>query len=134
MSDSTPEAKFHLYLLKEFINHLVKQPPFNSAAMEATDQDFLEQLVRLAKGMEAEQSDLHFLGQDLCTRLIRNYPRLAPLLDRELMWYFGGDCLHYMPDEEIGMYQQLDEMSYEAESKGESFDRREARANMLKKN
>lgn len=133
MSDSSTGAGFQLQLLKDFINLLVKQPPFNSTAMDSTDQDFLEQLVRLAKALEANDSEAHFIGQDLVIRLIRNYPRLAPLLDRELMWFFGGDCLHYMPDEEIAMYQRLDEMSYEAEAKGESFDRRDARAKMLKK-
>lgn len=132
MSDSQNPNQFHLELLKNFINAIVKQPPFNDPNMESLDQDFLEQVVRLAKAIEAQQSEFHFLGQDIVTRLIRNYANLAPLLDRELLWFFGGDCLHYMPDEEIAMYQQLDDMTYEAQTNGETFNRHDARAKLLK--
>ncbi len=133
MSDTSNTAEFQLQLIKEFINVLVKQPPFNDPNMDSLDQDFLEQFVRLAKAMEAQEADFHFLGQDLVTRLIRNYARLAPLLDRELLWFFGGDCLHYMPDEEIAMYQTLDDLTYEAAANNTTFDRKEARNLLLKK-
>ena len=39
-----------------------------------------------------------------------------------LLWFFGGDCLHFMPDEEIDLFQRLDERRYEAEERGETFD------------
>jgi len=39
-----------------------------------------------------------------------------------LLWFFGGDCLHFMPDEEIELYQTLDERRYQAEQQGEVFD------------
>jgi hypothetical protein len=26
-----------------------------------------------------------------------------------LLWFFGGDCLHYLDDEEIAAYQARDE-------------------------
>lgn len=133
MSDTMNTADLQLQLLKEFINLLVKQPPFNSTEMDSLDQDFLEQLVRLAKAVEAKDTDSHFLGQDIVTRLIRNYAHLAPLLDRELLWFFGGDCLHFMPDEEIAMYQTLDDLSYDAAANNTDFDRREARSLLLKK-
>lgn len=132
MSSSASAPNYHLELLKSFINLLVKQPPFNSTAMDEQDQDFLEQLVMLTKAISEQQAETHYQGQELIGRLIRGYPQLLPLLDRELLWFFGGDCLHYMPDEEISMYQQLDDMEYETRSAGANFDRREQRARMLK--
>ena len=36
-------------------------------------------------------------------------PQIAPMIDRELLWFFGGDCLHYLTDEEIDRFQRLEE-------------------------
>jgi len=36
-------------------------------------------------------------------------PQVAPLIDRELLWFFGGDCLHFLTDEEINQFQRQDE-------------------------
>lgn len=36
-------------------------------------------------------------------------PQIAPMIDRELLWFFGGDCLHYLTDEEINRFQQQDD-------------------------
>ena len=30
-----------------------------------------------------------------------------------MFWFFGGECLHYMADEELALYQQLDEKLHE---------------------
>jgi hypothetical protein len=45
-----------------------------------------------------------------------------PLLNRDLLWFFGGNCLHYMPDDEISFYQQLEELRFSAEEAGNGFD------------
>jgi hypothetical protein len=44
------------------------------------------------------------------------------MVPRDLLWFFGGDCLHYMPDEEIGLFQELDERRHQAELDGAPFD------------
>jgi len=67
----------------------------------------------------------------LIDRLFTTYPDFAPTFPRELLWFFGGDCLHFMPDEEIDLYQQLDEKRREAAALGEIFDLRSARAKLL---
>ncbi|MFP3526579.1 PA2817 family protein, partial [Pantoea sp. SIMBA_072] len=46
----------------------------------------------------------------------------AHLVPRDLLWFFGGDCLHFMPDSELDLYQQLEELRYEAEQRGAPFD------------
>ena len=38
------------------------------------------------------------------------------------MWFFGGDCLNFMPDEEIEMYQILEERRFHALENDEPFD------------
>ena len=39
--------------------------------------------------------------------------------------------MHYMPDDEIAQFQQLEEMRLEAAGRGEIFNLREARAKLL---
>ncbi|WP_414673681.1 PA2817 family protein, partial [Marinimicrobium sp. UBA4209] len=46
-------------------------------------------------------------------------------------WYFGGDCLHYMPDEEIAKYQLLDERRHEAIAEGREFSYEHERAKVF---
>ncbi len=71
-------------------------------------------------------------GPALIHRLFATYPELAPLLPRELLWFFGGECLHLMPDAEIEQFQQLEEARLDAASRGELFNLRAARAKLMK--
>jgi len=66
-------------------------------------------------------------GPGLVSRLFTTYPDFAPTFPRELLWFLGGECLHYMPDDEIQLYQQLDEEREQASSRGEVLDLEEAR-------
>ncbi|WP_210398211.1 PA2817 family protein [Motiliproteus sediminis] len=132
MSNASDYRAFHLNLLKASFNRLLKQPPFTNKDAIQDDLDFLEQLVLLVKALEAEQDDATYLGQDLICRLIRAYPQHTHLIDRDLLWFFGGDCLHYMPDEEIAKFQELDEMRFAAEDNNVPFSYENARARVFK--
>ena len=76
-------------------------------------------------------ADIYALGPDLVARLFDTHTDFAPTFPRELLWFFGGDCLHYMADEEIAQCQQLEELRLAAARRGESFDWRESRAKLL---
>jgi len=76
--------------------------------------------------------DLYGDGPTLISRLFTGFPDFAPTFPRDLLWFFGGECLHFMPDEEIGTYQQLDQLRRDAGARGEILDMRSARANLLK--
>ncbi len=80
----------------------------------------------------APGADLYHQVGPLIERLFTTYPDFAPTFPRELLWFFGGDCLHFMPDEEIAVYQQLDEQRIEAARRGEIFDPAAVRAKLLK--
>ena len=67
----------------------------------------------------------------LVDRLFTTYPDFAPTFPRELLWFFGGDCLHFMPDDEIALFQQLDEKRSHAAATGNILDLRAARAKLL---
>ncbi|MEE4143497.1 MAG: PA2817 family protein [Halieaceae bacterium] len=67
----------------------------------------------------------------LVDRLFTTYPDFAPTFPRELLWFFGGDCLHFMPDDEIALFQQLDEQRSQAAAGGNILDLAAARAKLL---
>lgn len=60
-------------------------------------------------------------GQEIIVQIFHRYPQIAHLIPRDLMWFFGGDCLHYMPDEEIALYQELEERRFIAEEQNHAF-------------
>lgn len=83
---------------------------------------FLERYEELLAELPKDPENSLYLGQDLISQIFHRYPQIAHLVPRDLLWFFGGDCLHFMPDEEIELYQALDERRYEAEANGEPFD------------
>lgn len=82
---------------------------------------FMERFDELLMSLPKIPEDRH-LGQDLICQVFHRYPQIAHLVPRDLLWFFGGDCLHFMPDEEIALYQELDERRFEAEEHGKPFD------------
>ena len=83
---------------------------------------FLERYDELISLLPQEPIESQYLGQDLLCQVIQRYPQIAHLVPRDLLWYFGGDCLHYMPDEEIDMYTSLEERRFEAQENDEPFE------------
>lgn len=122
---------YHLNLLKLGFNNLIKQDPFTRDDADTVDIEFLEQFAELVRTFEAHEATAYDEGPYLMARLVRAYPQLVPLVARDLFWLFGGECLHFMPDEEISRFQQLDEMRAEAETSGQPFDYLAARARVF---
>ncbi|MGG2396093.1 PA2817 family protein [Pseudomonas sp. SH1-B] len=83
---------------------------------------FIERYDELLAELPRDPVSSQYLGQDLISQIFQRYPQIAHLVPRDLLWFFGGDCLHYMPDEEIDVYQRLDERRFEAEENDEPFD------------
>lgn len=125
--------QFHLNLLKLGYNNLIKQPPFDMSEQSySSEADELLALFQETITLYQEHSNEAFeLGQALMTRLVRNYPQLTQLLARDLLWLFGGDCIHYLNDDEIEQFQALDEARYAKEGQNEAFDYLELRNAMI---
>lgn len=120
---------YHLELLAAFSAQVQQLPPFNDEPSSEDDQEFIAALTQL----QQQSKDSTFLeqGQMLMCRVVGTYPQLMPLLHRDLLWFFGGDCLHYMPDEEIAVFQRLDEQREEAKQLQAPFSYKEARAKSM---
>lgn len=112
-------------LLATFANDL------NQRCAALAPDDSLRELAQAFVALADTSSDLYEVGPALISRLFTTYPDFAPLVPRELLWFFGGDCLHYMPDEEIEQFQRLENLRHEAAARGDTLDLRDARAKLL---
>ena len=116
--------EFHIGLLNAFTERVKEQQPFCLEDCDQEDQNFLNELKELPNSGGA---DLLMQGQQLFCRIVAAYPHLMPLVPRDLLWFFGGDCLHYMPDEEIRVFQELDELRQNASETNAPFSYENAR-------
>lgn len=118
---ANPFVEHHLALLRHLRGILValgeaEQVPEESHAL------FVERFDELIDALAHEAPENFYLGQDLLCQVFTRYPQIAHLIPRDLLWFFGGDCLHYMPDDEIDLYQQLEDRRHDAEANDEPFD------------
>ncbi|WP_321346387.1 PA2817 family protein [Halopseudomonas oceani] len=126
---NTPPSyhEYHLALLQSLYDTIRAQTALLEQLQEESNELFMERFDELLAQLQQGDHDDLYLGQDILCQIIARYPQIAHLIPRDLLWYFGGDCLHYMPDEEITQYQLLDEHRAEAEERGETFDWEQAR-------
>jgi hypothetical protein len=89
---------------------------------EESHELFLERFDELMLQLPVDPIESQYLGQDILCQVIARYPQIAHLVPRDLLWYFAGDCLHFMPDDEIDLYQALEDRRYEAQQNDEPFD------------
>jgi len=129
MDHYTQYLHYHVDLLKEFKVSVQQHSPFSNKEqnlLREEEQEFinvLQQLCELTHYTETASEQ----GQWMVSRVVGTYSHLMPSFARDLLWFFGGDCLHYMPDEEIDFYQKLDELRFAAEEAGDAFDYAEAK-------
>ena len=120
---------FHLDQFQQFHQWLITQPGFEQSETLGEAQAKLRNKTQaLVDGGFADDNHL-YQGQLVIGDILLYHNHLAHHVNRDLLWYFGGDCLHYMPDDEIEKYQQLDEAWDEvSQTDGVSLDYQEVRA------
>lgn len=131
MTHYTQYINYHVGLLQEFKASSTQQAPFISDTIEEEHVEFMNALTQLSE-MTQYTDAMNEKGQWLISRVVSAYSHLMPLLSRDLLWFFGGNCLHYMPDDEITFYQQLDELRFTAEEKNIPFDYAAAKQSLAK--
>ncbi|MGH1374671.1 MAG: PA2817 family protein [Cellvibrionaceae bacterium] len=125
---STEYFQFHQSLLKNL--YQLTEQTLDESHRSQEDQTLIEQLAQLSNANAINESFIA-IGQQVICRIVAAYPHIAPQTPRDLFWLFGGDCLHYMPDEEIAKYQRLDELRFDAEDNNTEFDYEGERARIL---
>lgn len=118
---ATPHLDHHLALLAHLRSILVALGEAEQV-LDDTHALFLERFDELLQDLPNDPENSLYLGQDLISQIFHRYPQIAHLVPRDLLWFFGGDCLHFMPDDEIALYQNLEDRRFEAEANDEPFD------------
>ena len=124
----------HLNFLKIAYNNLIKCEPFTNEDISQDDEAFILSLKNLIEAFETGNEEAYSIGEEVLERAFRMYPGLAHLIARDLLWFFGGSCLHNMADEEIEKFQRLDELRFKAEENNEEFDYLNTRASVFGQN
>ena len=134
MAHYTQYLDYHVGLLKKFKQDIQKYPPYQTslADLSETDQAVMAAIDALCASEHYSEA-MMAQGQWLVERIISGYNELMHFLPRDLLWFFGGDCLHHMPDTEIDFYQQLDELRFAADSQERPFDIEAAKAYIAQK-
>lgn len=83
----------------------------HSAIQEELQENVLNILDVLSNQAKTHE-ELAEAGQWLINTIVAAYPHLTPHVPRDLFWYFGGDCMHFLGDEEIAYFQAIDEALY----------------------
>ena len=117
----------------QYLKHSLSVLEAFSAALAARTQELpddhpLRELAREFRALGKAQTNLYPQGHAVVARLFNTFTDFAPTFPRSLLWFFGGDCLHYLTDEEISQFQQLDELRLAAAERGEVLDLEQARA------
>ena len=115
--------KYHLELLNETLSRIEKAAANESGVIDA---DILQQFRDVIDQLTEHRDSAYDAGQDLFSKIGTHRPQLMPAVDRALLWFFGGECMHFLSDEEITRFQHLDEMAAEAEAEGKEYDYRSA--------
>ncbi len=120
----------HQQLLADLLAHCRQQLQDDPQHADAAKSELFEELETLLQSANSGSLD-HDRGQALIGRIVSHFPVLTPYVHRDLFWFFGGDCLHFMTDEEIENYQRLEEACYELEQAGETVDYSSLRAKLF---
>ena len=87
----------------------LRHPMLLPEVRDETGERFLARFERLLEGLIRGSTDYEFDGREVITTVQLHYPELWAALDRRLLWFFGGDCLHFLDDEEIDAFQREDD-------------------------
>ena len=118
-------------LFKELLALCKGHSRFQAEQLSENDDTFVKRLTELADG-DINQEELYQQGQQLIETIIANYPMITPALNRDILWLLGGNCMHFLSDEELQKYQAIDELIYAAESEGKMLSFKEAKAQAFK--
>ncbi len=115
----------HLLLLSQVQQRMQRANESNPGAIA---EEILHQLQQLIEQLKERTDSAYCTGQDWLIGILIHQPQLTPVIDRDLLWFFGGECLHFMTDEEIDLFQRLDEQEAEHDTSSGSFNRNAVKA------
>lgn len=106
MTELQPTA---LQLLKNVQSRLEKA---QQHVPDLLGDEILQQLAEIIQLFSQHSDAAYEQGQDWLVKVFTHLPQFTPSIERELLWRFGGECLHFLSDDEIAEFQRLDEEEF----------------------
>lgn len=135
MTQPTDYFNHHLQLISDLYRNcqnLLVQSNDNTDRDQTTNSKSLLESLRILSESQHFDDDFQRRGQQTVNQVVASFPTLMPYVSRDLLWFFGGDCLHFLSDEEIQAYQMIEDILYEAQNNGEPIDFNTAKSSAFK--
>lgn len=101
-----PRVQWALETLRTLHATALRGPRFGEGEIrDERDERFLARFDRLCEALADGSPDYEFEGRDLLVAMQAGYPELWAGLDRRLLFFFGGECLHFLDDSELDLFQ-----------------------------
>ncbi|WP_028293889.1 hypothetical protein [Oceanobacter kriegii] len=94
------ETPNHIELLEKLKSRLKA-----AEESEVINADMIQQLETVIDQLKEHRETAWEDARVWLANLMMFTPQLAPAVDRELLWLMGGECLHYLTDEEIAKFE-----------------------------
>ncbi|CAM3631214.1 PA2817 family protein [Parendozoicomonas haliclonae] len=108
MSDSSVASfQFHRQQLAEFAEKL--PVALAEVVQEEQKNELVANLAAACEALDQDHANGWHLAQNWFFSFIGNHPQLTPIVPRDLLWFLGGDCLHFLSDEEIDQFQKVED-------------------------
>ena len=108
----TEKLNYYVQLLKNVQERLTKAQEITP---ELLSDDILHQLDEVINLLMEQSGSAYDAGQDWLVQMFTHLPQFNPAIERELLWFFGGQCLHFLGDDEIQRFQDADEDAEDTE-------------------
>lgn len=76
--------------------------------LDIPNDDTLNQLQSLLVDFKQDTDKAILDAQQWLAKIFNFYPQLAPIIPRALLWFIGGECLHYLTDDELRTFEEAD--------------------------
>ena len=95
-----------LSLLQQTQERLIKA---HQQMPDLVSDELLNNLAAAVDALTEQHPQAYDQAQDTIAQMAQYYPQLVPAIDRKLLWLLGGNCLHFLTDEEIAQFQLDDD-------------------------
>ncbi len=108
MTDSSSNFfSFNRKLLAEFARRLPEE--LSKLVQEEQKNELIANLEEACRELDSDPANGSYLAQNWLFSFIGNHPQLTPMVPRDLLWFLGGDCLHFLSDEELNNFQKIED-------------------------
>ncbi len=113
-ADKSGYYAFHRKLLQEFSDHLPVE--LDKLVQAEQKEELITTLAQACESLDSDPANGWHLAQNWLFSFVGNHPQLTPMMPRDLLWFLGGDCLHFLDDSEITRFQKVEDRVVEEEA------------------